>query len=136
MKLPSKPIREFMTPMPTMMSMETPLVEARKLMDEHGIRHLPILDGEKLVGVVSRRELDMLMASLTFNAKLLSIADAMTDLPFSVPPDTALSVVCDEMAANKYGCAVVMEAGKVEGIFTTTDALQVLADIVRGIPER
>ena len=122
-----------MTSTPVTADMETPLLKAAKILVDHGIRHLPIVDGDRLVGVVSKRNIDLLIACRV-NLDQLSIADAMTDLPYTVGPDTVVSEVCAEMASEKYGSVVITDEGKVEGIFTTTDALQVLAEVFRALP--
>ena len=50
---------------------------------------------------------------------------------FAVSPDTELSEVLEEMAEEKYGCAVVQEKdGKVVGVFTTLDACRLLAELL------
>ncbi len=54
------------------------------------------------------------------------VDDAMSVDAYAVPPDAPLAEVSTHMAANRYGCAVVIERGRVIGIFTTTDALRAL----------
>ena len=134
MEIPSQPIRDFMTSTPQTVTMETPLLRASQIMAEHRIRHLPILDDDKLVGVVSEREIGLLKACQVIDLRVLSIADAMTELPYSVSPDAPVSEVCNTMAQNKYGSAVIIEDGVILGIFTTTDALQILAEVFRALP--
>lgn len=122
-----------MTAMPKTVDMETPLVDANKILQEHGIRHLPVLDHGKLVGVVSQREIALLQACGAVDLNRVSIADAMTAAPYAVSPDTPLSEVCTTMASNKYGSVVITEADSILGIFTTTDALQVLSELFRAL---
>ena len=52
----------------------------------------------------------------------------MTPLPYAVTADVPLRDVAKEMADRKYGCAVVMQGTKVQGVFTTVDALRALAE--------
>jgi acetoin utilization protein AcuB len=60
----------------------------------------------------------------------ICVAEAMTPEPYSVTPDAPLWEVAKHMAREKFGCAVVTdEGGAVVGLFTTTDALNVLADV-------
>jgi acetoin utilization protein AcuB len=47
-----------------------------------------------------------------------------------VAPRAALDEVVSEMAQHKYGCAVVLDNGKVVGVFTTVDALRAFADLL------
>jgi CBS domain-containing protein len=56
----------------------------------------------------------------------------MTDAVYSVGLDDPVDAVAERMAARKYGCALIVNRrGAVEGIFTTIDAMQVLADVLR-----
>ncbi|MCA9705245.1 MAG: CBS domain-containing protein [Myxococcales bacterium] len=123
-----RPIRDFMTPSVHTISMESTLPEARNLMQEHGIRHLPVLDEGKLVGLLSDRDLARLEGFPMVDFNLVSVPDAMSEQPYVVSPDTAALEVVRTMRDQRYGSAIVTEAGKVVGVFTTTDALRALAD--------
>lgn len=125
----SQPISEFMTKVVAICEMEMPLSKAKKMLQELGVRHLPVVDHEKLVGVVSHREVAVLEAYQAIIPQQLTVADAMVDEPYTVNPNVAVSEVCATMAANKYGSVVVAEGQDILGIFTTTDALQILAEI-------
>lgn len=104
------------------------LSEAIALMQEHGVRHLPVVQGEAPVGLVSERDLAM-AGSLVPNAwESISVAEAMTPHPFTVSADTPVHVVARRMADAHFGSALVTDAaGQLIGLFTTTDALLVLA---------
>ena len=97
-------------------------------MQEHGIRHLPVLDEGKLVGLLSDRDLARLEGFPMVDFNLVSVPDAMSEQPFVVSPGTAALEVVRTMRDQRYGSAIVTEAGKVVGVFTTTDALRALAD--------
>jgi acetoin utilization protein AcuB len=91
------------------------------------IRHLPVLHGGKLVGLVSLRDLHLVETLPDVDPKLVSVEDAMSQDVYSVRPDASLRDVVREMARRKLGSAVVMSGRKVVGMFTTVDALRVLA---------
>ena len=57
--------------------------------------------------------------------------EAMTSVVYSVAPDATLDEVAATMAEHKYGCAVVMQNQHVVGVFTTVDACQALAELLR-----
>jgi acetoin utilization protein AcuB len=119
-----------MTPAPVCISLDADLEEAVKLMQEHGIRHLPVMDGDDLAGVVTDRDLGMIESLLPDEWERIVVAEAMTPEPYTVTPDAPLWEVAKQMAREKFGCAVVAdEEGTVIGLFTTTDALRVLADV-------
>lgn len=123
-------ISEFMTKSPYTAAVDMPLLEAQEILREHDIRHLPVLDGEKLVGMLSDRNLKEALASP--GGEKFLVEDAMMPDVFAVSPDTELSTVVEEMAAEKYGCALIQEKdGKVIGVFTTVDACRLLAELLK-----
>jgi CBS domain-containing protein len=88
------------------------------------------MDGESLTGVVTDRDLAMIESLLPEEWERICVAEAMTPEPYTVQPDAALWEVAKHMAREKFGCAVITdERGAVVGLFTTTDALRVLADL-------
>ncbi|MDC3955341.1 CBS domain-containing protein [Polyangium jinanense] len=121
-----------MTRSPHAIGFDQTLVQAHKLMREHHIRHLPVLRGGKLVGMLSERDLAFVEALRDVDPQKLRVEEAMTPLPFTVAPDAPLAGVAREMAEHRYGAAVVMREGHVMGVFTTTDALRALADALDG----
>ena len=122
------PIAEFMTPVPQTVGSAQTITFARKLMDKHGIRHLPVLHGGKLYGVVSDRDLGVIAGLNEVDPDETTVEEAMTQDVYTVPKDASLFAVLQEMLAHKYGSTLVVEGGKVIGIFTTYDALGVLVE--------
>ena len=104
------------------------LATAQKRMHEFHVRHLPVLDGGRLLGIVSERDLAMVATFPGVDPETMSVDEAMTDDPYAVRPDTELAEVARTMAEKRIGAAVVMEDGQVLGIFTTVDACRVLAE--------
>jgi acetoin utilization protein AcuB len=105
---------------------KSPLSEAHRLMNDHAIRHLPVLEGGRLVGVVSMRDLHLIETLKGVDPQEVSVEEAMAQEAYTVPPGTGLTEVARTMALHKYGSAVVARDGRVEGIFTTIDALRAL----------
>jgi acetoin utilization protein AcuB len=116
-----------MTPSPHTIGDEQPLASAHRIMREHRIRHLPVLQGGKLVGIVSERDLHLVETFRDVDPETVAVSEAMTADAYVVRPETTLRSVATEMAERKYGCAVVMTDRKVVGVFTTVDALRALA---------
>jgi CBS domain-containing protein len=125
------PVSRYMTMQPWTTTRDAKLVDARHTMKEHGVRHLAVVDKDKhLVGMVSERDIH-LAGKLTRNGSA-TVEDAMTTDVLAVRANDAVADVAEAMAKHKYGSAVVVDAhGVVEGIFTTVDGMQVLADILR-----
>jgi acetoin utilization protein AcuB len=122
-------IRKYMTPTPVTIGVDQTLAAAHRLMRDHGVRHLPVLDGGKLVGILSLRDLHFLETLPSVKATEVRVEEAMTPDPFTATPETSLVKVAEEMAEHKYGSAVVVSRGKVVGVFTTVDALRALIDV-------
>jgi acetoin utilization protein AcuB len=116
-----------MTPTPHTIGSDQKLETAHRMMREHGLRHLPVLRAGKLVGVISQRDLYFVEALAGVDVSVDAVADAMTSEVYTVTPEERLADVVTEMAEHRYGCTVVVERGRVVGIFTATDALRVLA---------
>ena len=125
-----QPVRAFMTEAVHTISLETSLPDARKAMENYGVRHLPVLDGNNIVGLLSERDLGKLEGFPMVDLAVVSVPDAMSEVPYIVTPDTPVVEVVRTMREKRYGSAVVAESGKVVGMFTTTDALAMLISIM------
>ena len=123
-----EPVARYMSAAPICVQLGTELSVAAELMQKHDIRHLPVLDANKLVGVVSERDLAIVESLVPDDWERYPVAEAMTPSPHSVSPDTPLQDVARTMADHKYGCVLVVgPSGKLLGLFTTVDALNALA---------
>jgi len=122
------PIAEYMTPVPHTVGSEQTITFAQKLMEKHGVRHLPVLHGGELYGIVSDRDLGMIAGLNEVNPDKTTVEEAMTQEAYTVSKETSLFTVLQEMLEHKYGSAIVVEGVKIVGIFTTHDALKLLVD--------
>jgi acetoin utilization protein AcuB len=127
-------IEKHMTASPHSIGAEQTLERARAVMTEHGIRHLPVLHGGRLVGVITDRDVHLVESLKDVDPRLVTVADAMTQTVYAVAPDTPLQEVARAMAEHKYGSVVVMHDHKVTGIFTTVDACRALAELLAARP--
>ncbi len=99
------------------------VLSAIEYMEELSIRHLPVLELDRLVGIVSDRDLKAAAA----RGSNPPVSEIMCKDVYVVTSTTPLADVANDMADGKFGSAVVVDAiGKVIGIFTTTDALRIL----------
>lgn len=125
----SHPIKNFMTPDPITIEAHATLEEAMNAMEVSGIRHLPVLKDRCLVGVVSDRDLARAL-SLSHSHQMTEVGQIMSLSPYCVFPEEDMKNVLQVMAANRLGSVVVKTHGeRVVGIFTTTDAITLLAKI-------
>lgn len=130
---PSEKIKDYMTSNPVIINVETSTFEAFMLMEQYDLRHLPVEKDGKLVGILSER--DILKARQASSGDYPVTEVAMTPNPYVVEPDERMETVLSVMAGSKIGCVVIRKPGeKISGIFTSTDALQVLAVFFRGSP--
>lgn len=97
-------------------------------MQAAGIRHLPVLDGETIVGMVTERDIRMMEGSGRTTLDI-RVGEAMTPEPYVVDVDTPVAKVCRTMAERKLGSVIVADGTAVVGIFCTTDALRALAEV-------
>lgn len=125
-------VRKYMTTTPHTIGRDQTLNFAQNILREHNIRHLPVLEGGKLVGILSERDVALVEALKDVDPAQVEVGDAMSQQVFTVRPDAPLDEVADEMASHKYGSALVVDNGKVVGVFTTVDAMQALSELLKG----
>ena len=128
-------VKSYMTPSPYTIGAEQLVAHAKELFRAHGIRHLPVLRGGSLEGVLSDRDL-ALIDRLDVNADRLTVDDVMTSDVYQVAPDTSLAEVAREMAGRKLGSAIVVDHHKVIGIVTTVDLCEALEELLDKRPMR
>lgn len=122
-------VRDYMSATVHSVGCDQTLTAAHEVMRQHAIRHLPVLEGGKLAGVLSLRDLHLIQTLPGTDPRTITVDAAMTDDIYTVDPTDELQQVAREMAVRKIGSAVVVNhRQQVVGIFTTTDALRALAD--------
>ncbi|MFV8752226.1 CBS domain-containing protein [Nannocystaceae bacterium ST9] len=122
----------WMSPQPHTIGDDQSLVHARERMHHWQVRHLPVLHGGHLVGVLSERDIALVEALQGLDIAKLRVDEAMSADPWTVEADAALAEVAATMAEQRIGTAIVVSgegADRVIGVFTTTDALRALAKL-------
>lgn len=123
-------ISKYMSTSPITVGQEQTLAHAHKILREHHIRHLPVLKGGHLIGIITDRDLNLVETLKDVDPEKVTVEDAMTPDPYTVSPEAALDEVVAEMAEKKYGSAVVIDNNKVVGVFTTVDAMSAFAELL------
>jgi acetoin utilization protein AcuB len=123
-------VQKFMTTSPHTIGEDQTLAQASELMHEFRIRHLPVLAGGKLVGMLTERDLAVIGAMRGVDPKRERASDAMSTEVYAVSPDAPLDEVVLEMAANRYGSAVIVQNNHVVGVFTNIDAYRALGELL------
>lgn len=121
-------VEEFTSPILITIPRSASLDEVLETMQENGIRHLPVKEGRKVVGIISERDL---VSNLGKNwGRMMRAEDIMTTNLLSVYLNDGLGEVAFKLSNQKVGSAIVLDLeDNVYGIFTTTDALNALVEI-------
>lgn len=124
-------IQRYMTTTPVTIGRKESLQMAKNLMVELNIRHLPVVEGESILGVISERDIDFIQGLRGVDLERETVQDAMTAHPYIVSAETDLDEVCDVMASQKIGSVLVEDNKKLIGIFTWIDALNAMTNLMQ-----
>jgi acetoin utilization protein AcuB len=128
-------VKDSMTREVVALSPETTAAEALGLCRERRIRHLPVVEGGRLVGIVSDRDLRSATPALgdpdrASALERISITDVMTRDVVSARPDDPIEVAANRMRERRIGCLPVVEGGELVGIITSSDVMEALIYLV------
>ncbi|PCC68380.1 CBS domain-containing protein [Nannocystis exedens] len=119
-------VGQFMTRNPSVIDGGLNLVDTYTRMFQLQVRHLPVYSQGHLVGIVSDRDIGHILAVQGLDPQHTTIESVCTPDPYVCDPDSPLAGVVADMSERKIGAAIVMRDGRLEGIFTVVDALEVL----------
>jgi acetoin utilization protein AcuB len=127
-------LRDVMTKNPITVESESLLLDARKVMKEHNFRRLPVVDKGKLVGIVTKQDLDEAMppptsATSAYEFRSLSrmrVKEIMKKNPLTFTPDTLFEEALKIGQKNKISSFLVVDNGKLVGITTESDIVRLL----------
>lgn len=126
-------VKQVMTPFPYTIAWEASVSTAVQMMQEHDIRHLPVTQGEQVVGVVSDADLRVSQALKHHSGEQAEtpVGLVCTRNPYLVDLETAVVVAAEEMVSRQIGSALVTRQGQLCGILSATDLLELLCDRLR-----
>ena len=128
-------VRNWMTPNPITITLQTTLAEAQRLMYAHNIRRLPVLHKDRLVGLVTLRDIreaqpsgvtSLSVYGLNYLLDGLIAKEFMAYEPITISPDATIAEAARLMLEHKIGGLPVMEDVKLVGIITETDFCRLL----------
>ncbi len=119
-------VARWMTKNPAVAESKERLASVRRKMDEGNFHRVPVVDGGKLVGIVSDRDLRQHIGSL----EDVKVNGAMTKRVVSVTPTTMLEEAANLLVKHRIGGMPVVDRGKVVGIITATDLLRAFAEVL------
>lgn len=126
-KLPAA--RDYMTRLPIELEHCETVGDAIEAMETYGIRHIPVMNGSHLKGLVSQRDILQAQATHGRAANGLPLQQICQTNLINVSPMTPINEVAAVMLASHVGSAVVLDGGFVVGMFTTSDALRALSEL-------
>lgn len=122
-------VRVAMSTFPFSIDVDAPADEAWAKMLENRIRHLPVTEDGKLVGILTERDLRLVLRPGVKKGET-SVRHACTMEVYVVDDDAPLDVVLRELAERQIGSALVERQGKLVGILTTTDVCRLMAELL------
>ncbi len=128
------PVSKYMTATPITVARSTTLAKAGALMAEHGIRHLPVVDGERLLGIITERDITFARSFDIVDPDKVSVFGAMAEELYTVNPEAPVDEVVSTMARKKLGSAVVVQGKQVVGLLTTVDVCRAFAELLSAGP--
>jgi acetoin utilization protein AcuB len=120
------------------------MTTAKKILREKNIRHLPVVDGKKLVGLVTNMDIRKAEASPATSLEIrelhylldkIKVSEIMTRNVITISPDISVEEATTLLHANKIGCLPVVEDGNLVGIITEDDVLAILIEVM-GMKEK
>jgi acetoin utilization protein AcuB len=120
------------------------MTTARKIMKEKNIRHLPVVDGKKLIGLVTNMDIRKAEASPATSLEIrelhylldkLTAGEIMTRNVITISPDISVEEATTLIHDNKIGCLPVVEDGNLVGMITENDVMAILIEVM-GMKEK
>ena len=111
---------------------DTSLAQAQRLMRDRHIRHLPVVSGTRLLGIVTDRDIRDAIPSpattlsrgeIAYQLDTTSIQNCMSQEVVTVTPDTDIVSAARLLLEHKFGCLPVVRGQQLVGIVTDTDFL-------------
>ncbi len=132
-----EPISHIMTKNVATVQVSDDLHDVIDLVKKNHIRHVPVLEGHDVVGIISSTDINRLTFSSLFEnqegadeaiLEMLSISQVMTQKPRTVEASLSIRDVAEILASEEYHALPVVENGQLAGIVTTTDVIKYLLE--------
>ena len=132
-------VKSRMTPKPWTVRADATVPEAIALMKDRHVRHLPVVDAGRVVGVISQGDIDANLPSratslsvqeVTYLINKLTVAKVMSRDPLTISPDALLEQAAVVMRENKIEMLPVVEGGHLVGVITESDLLDAYIELL------
>jgi acetoin utilization protein AcuB len=131
-------VKRYMTANPITVQPDESILHARALLRSHQIRHLPVVERKRLIGMLSDRDIRLLLPSSLATAEeqqrfhswgaQVTVGDVMTRKVVTVAPETETEKAARLMVEHRIGCLPVLRGSILIGIITTIDLLQAMIE--------
>jgi acetoin utilization protein AcuB len=128
-------VREWMSADPITADIDLPIMEAHRLMTDHNIRRLPVVDGGRLAGIVTLGDVrgaepseatSLSIWELNYLLSKLTVERVMSEPVITVPPNAPVAEAARLMLTNKIACLPVVEGDALVGIITESDIFRMV----------
>ena len=128
-------VKDSMTREVVVLSPETTAAEALAICRERRVRHLPVLEEGRLVGIISDRDLRSAAPALGDPGRVealgkLRVSEVMSRDVVSARPDDPIEEAANEMRERRIGCLPVVENDALVGIITSSDVMEALVQLM------
>lgn len=136
--LANRLVRDWMSRHPVTIPKDASLPEAHRLMNDKSIRRLPVMDGNKLVGIITRGDVRGAEASeattlsvweLNYLLSKLTVEHVMTRNVITVNSDTTIAEAAKVMLTQRIAGLPVMEGDQLVGIITESDIFRMVVEM-------
>ena len=122
------PVRDYMSHLPEEIDRREQVASAIERMKARHIRHLPVMDGPRIFGILSRQDVQDAWFRYGSGAGRRAVGDVCTRDPLTVSPLATIPDVARKMVDRGVTSVLIVDGGVLVGIFTSVDALRVLTD--------
>lgn len=117
----STTVKDVMTPRPTSIASDATAVEAARRMVSEDVGSLPVLEEDRLVGMVTDRDLVLNVMAKDLDPHKVAVADVCSENPVTIGPDENLDEALQRMAKDQVRRLPVVEDGRLVGILAQAD---------------
>ena len=134
---PPEPVERWMSPQPVTVRPDDDLVHVLRLLERYPFRHLPVVDGNRLVGMLSDRDVCLAGGFADASgggARALSelaeirVESIQSEAVETIGPDETVETAARRMLEKRIGALPVVDGGQCVGVITTTDLMRRLRD--------
>lgn len=132
-------VKNRMTKNPYTIGADAPITDAVALLREKGLKRLPVVDGERVVGILTQSDIQKVSPTkatslsifeINYLLSKLTVKDAMTKKAVTIEADSLLEEAAVLMRENRIGTLPVVENGKLAGIITESDIFDAFIDLL------